>query len=61
MSPRQHAKRRPGLERLLDRVTAVIAISLIAVSGGLLAELNQQAKAEARIAPFAQSATAAGG
>ena len=61
MSARPNAKRRPGLERLLDRITALIAISLVAVSGGLLAELNQQAHAEAHVTPFAQSDTAAGG
>ena len=44
---------RSGLARLRDRLVAVIAISLVAVSGGLLAELNQQAQAQSRVDPFA--------
>ena len=47
---------RPGLQRLLDRLTAVVVIGLVAVSGGLLAELNQQAQAEARVSPFETTA-----
>ena len=47
---------RSGLHRLLDRLAAVIAISLVAVSGGLLAELNQQAQAQSRVDPFVRSA-----
>ena len=50
----------PRIQRLLDRLAAVIAISLVAVSGGLLAELNQQAHAEARVSAFAPGATSAG-
>ena len=57
--PRQPSTARPRLERLLDRLAAVIAISLVAVSGGLLAELNQQAQVETRVSPFAQSAAVA--
>ena len=51
---------RSRLERLMDRLAAVIAISLVAASGGLLAELNQQAHAEARADPFMQTGPAAG-
>ena len=47
-----------GTNRLLDRLFAVIAISLVATSGGLLAELNRQAAIEARVGPFAQTQTA---
>ena len=50
----------PRLQRLLDRLAAVIAISLVAVSGGLLAELNQQAHAEARVSVFAGAPASAG-
>ena len=49
------------LERLIDRLTAVVVIGLVAVSGGLLAELNQQAQAEARVPAFARTAAAAAG
>ena len=44
---------RRALERTLDRLAAVVAIGLVAASGGLLAELNSQAQAEARGSPFA--------
>ena len=57
MPSRRTSRARSGFERLLDRLAALIAISLVAVSGGLLAELNQQAQAEARVDPFAQSAS----
>ncbi len=55
--PRDPSTPRNGLQRALDRLAAVIAIGLIAVSGGLLAELNQQARAEAVPAAFASTAT----
>ena len=51
---------RPTLQRLRRGLAAVIAISLVAVSGGLLMELNQQAQAEARVTPFEQSDRALG-
>jgi hypothetical protein len=54
------SKPRRWVDRLLDRLTAAIVIGLVAVSGGLLAELNHQAQAEARVAPFAQGASGAG-
>ena len=54
--PPSHA--RSGAHRLLDRVTALIAISLVAVSGGLLAELNHQAQAQDRVDPFTRAAPA---
>ena len=57
---RRSAQERPRLQRLLDRLAAVIAISLVAVSGGLLAELNQQAQAQARVAAFVDSPSAPG-
>ncbi|HEX8570325.1 MAG TPA: hypothetical protein VF699_10450 [Caulobacteraceae bacterium] len=60
MTTRRTSPARPVLERLLDRLAAVIAISLVAVSGGLLMELNQQAQAEARVTPFEQSDRALG-
>ena len=44
---------RTRANRVLDRLFAVIAISLVATSGGLLAELNRQAAIDARVAPFA--------
>ena len=47
-----------GTNRVLDRLFAVIAIALVATSGGLLAELNRQAGIEARVAPFAQTPSA---
>ena len=56
----RHSNDRSPVHRLLDRLAALIAISLVAVSGGLLAELNQQAQAQARVDPFTQSATDAG-
>ena len=46
---------RSWIDRAFDRLTAAIVIGLVAVSGGLLTELNQQAQAEARVEPFAQS------
>ena len=55
--PARPSRTHPGLQRLLDRLTALIAISLVAVSGGLLAELNQQAEAQARVAVFAPDAS----
>ena len=57
---RRSSEVRSGLHRWLDRAVAVIAISLVAVSGGLLLELNQQAQAEARAGVFAQSGHAPG-
>ena len=59
-APMRDRPAHPRLGRLLDRLAAVIAISLVAVSGGLLAELNQQAHAESRGDPFAESRSAAG-
>ena len=58
MQARPSSRARSGVHRLLDRVAAVIAISLVAVSGGLLAELNSQAQAEARVDPFVRAAPA---
>ena len=55
--PARPSRTHPGLQRLLDRLTALIAISLVAVSGGLLVELNQQAEAQARVAVFAPEAS----
>ena len=60
MDARRSSHPRSGLHRALDRLAAVIAISLVAVSGGLLAELNQQAQAQTRADPFAQSGPEAG-
>ena len=51
---------RTGAGRMLDRLFAVIAISLVATSGGLLAELNRQAEIDARAAPFHQGPAAPG-
>ena len=47
---------RSGLHRMLDRLAALIAISLVAVSGGLLGELNHQAQAQSRVDPFVAAA-----
>ena len=44
-----------GRRRLLDRLAALLAISIVAASGGLLAELNGQARA-ARVAAVEQAA-----
>ena len=60
MPRRAPADTRTWTDRLLDRLTALIVIGLVAVSGGLLAELNQQAQAEARVEVFAPGARAAG-
>ena len=49
-----------GANRMLDRLFAVIAISLVATSGGLLAELNRQAEIAARTSPFQQGPNASG-
>ena len=35
-----------GRRRLLDRLAALLAISIVAASGGLLAELNSRARAQ---------------
>ena len=60
MTSRRTSTARPAVQRLLDRLTAVIVISLVAVSGGLLLELNQKAQAEARVTPFEQPERALG-